>query len=102
MMSIEFLARIHFYRTEDGGHAGDVTTGYRPSLVLGATESECVLLFQDKTEVPPGGRCLAIVKLTAPAPGIKDELHVGAQCDVREGDKTVGNGTILEIFKLEP
>ncbi len=97
----DFVAKLTFLRTEDGGRKGYAASGYRPHVKFDGREkmTSGEQLFVDKDKVFPGESVTAEIRIISPN-FFENYLFVGQQFEIGEGFKVVGYGEILEIHNL--
>ena len=94
----DFLAKVVYLTTEQGGRKGYATSGYRPHVKFDGrkelTSSE--QLFIDKDKVFPGESVTAEIRILG-TDFFKNYLFVGQNFEVAEASHLVGYGKILEV-----
>jgi elongation factor Tu len=79
---------------EEGGRHTPFTTGYRPQFYFRTTDVTGTLNLPDGVAmVMPGENITMDVELIAPI-----AMEKGSKFAIREGGRTVGAGTITEVF----
>ena len=99
----EFRARIYLLRPEEGGRTLPVYSGYRPALRLKldgdgdeGTYRDCVLTWEDREKVMPGGEGYSRIKLWFPelAQGV---LRPSLAFELSEFSHVVARGSVIEV-----
>ena len=99
----EFRARIYVLTPEEGGRTRPVYSGYRPALRLklngGSNEDsykDCVLTWEDRDKVMPGGEGYSRIKLWFPdlAQGV---LKPNLAFELSEFSHVVARGSVIEV-----
>ncbi len=90
------IAQISFYDSESGGRNVPFGQGFSPKLVFDSSSKEYFTELEiDKTQtIFPGDKLKLQLKIKG-EPGIY--LHKGASFDLHEGDKKIGNGTVMKL-----
>ena len=103
-MSTDFIAKLEYISTENGGRKSHMKSGYRPQIKFDFTEDQTSgkQIFIDKDIVLPGEVVVAEIILLSPYL-YYDQLEVGMKYEIKEGAKIVGYGEIIKILnnKLE-
>ena len=98
----DFIARLYFLTTEQGGRVGYASSGYRPHIKFSHSEylttGEQVYIHKD--EVLPGENVNAEIRIIA-TDVFKENLESGMLFKFCEGERTIGFGEILEIINPE-
>ena len=90
----KFKAQVYVLRKEEGGRHTPFTSGYRPQFYLRTTDvTGLVTLPPEVQMVAPGDNVEITVELIKPV-----ALEKGLRFAIREGGRTVGAGTITEVF----
>lgn len=94
----DFLARVTYLTTEQGGRKGYATSGYRPHVKFDGRKELTFgeQLFIDKDKVFPGESVTAEIRIFG-TDFFKNYLFVGQHFEVAEASHLVGHGEILEI-----
>lgn len=91
----KFKAQVYVLRKEEGGRHTPFTSGYRPQFYFRTTDvTGLVTLPPDVQMVAPGDNVEITVELIKPV-----ALEKGLRFAIREGGRTVGAGTITEVFE---
>src|SRR3954468_7716711 len=88
-----FRADLALLTAAEGGRRGPVRTGYRPQFHLRTADVVGVLDLGPSGRAAPGERVAATVRLEHPEP-----LEVGLGFAVREGGRTVAEGTVTALL----
>ena len=96
--SSNVVAQISFFHSRKGGRSVPFGQGFSPRLILDASPIEYFTILNiDETEtIFPGDQVKIELKIKG-NPGIF--LHEGASFDLLEGEKIIGNGTIMKILE---
>jgi len=90
-----FKAQVYILKKEEGGRHTPFFNGYRPQFYFRTTDVTGVAELPAGTEmVMPGDNVNLTIKLITPI-----ALEKGLRVAIREGGKTVGAGTIIEILE---
>ncbi len=90
-----FRAQVYILTKEEGGRHTPFFTGYRPQFYFRTTDVTGVAELPAGTEmVMPGDNVNLTIKLITPI-----AMEKGLRFAIREGGKTVGAGTIIEILE---
>jgi len=90
-----FKAQVYILRKEEGGRHTPFTTGYRPQFYFRTTDvTGTVILPEGVQMVAPGDNVELQVELIKPV-----ALEKGLRFAIREGGRTVGAGTITEVWE---
>lgn len=94
----DVVAQISFFHASKGGRSVPFGQGFSPRLIFDASPIDYfTILNLDETEtIFPGDQVKMELKIKG-NPGIF--LHQGASFDLLEGEKTIGNGTIMKIIE---
>lgn len=94
----DFIARLQYYTSEQGGRKTPAGSGYRPQVKFDFTEMQTSgqQTFLDKDIVYPGDTVTAEIAVISPD-FFKNKLSVGQRFDFREGSRIIGTGEIIEI-----
>jgi elongation factor Tu len=91
-----FTARVYVLSKEEGGRRTPFFTGYRPQLYFRTTDvTGTIRLPEDVDMCMPGDVATLTVELEERTPIAMDE---GLHFAIREGGRTVGSGTVLQIL----
>jgi elongation factor Tu len=88
-----FRADLALLTAAEGGRRGPVRTGYRPQFHLRTADVVGVLDLGPSGRAAPGERVAATVRLEHPEP-----LEIGLGFAVREGGRTVAEGTVTALL----
>ena len=96
-MFVEITAQINFLDSELGGRNVPFGQGLSPKLIFNASNTEYFTEFniEESKTIFPGEQIKLELKIKA-QPSIL--IHKGASFDLFEGEKNIGNGTIMEIL----
>src|SRR5512141_295714 len=90
-----FKASVYVLSKEEGGRHTPFFNGYRPQFYFRTTDVTGVAELPEGTEmVMPGDNTNLTIKLITPI-----AMEKGLRFAIREGGRTVGAGTIAEIFE---
>ena len=90
-----FKAQVYILTKEEGGRHTPFFNGYRPQFYFRTTDVTGVAELPAGTEmVMPGDNVNLTIKLITPI-----AMEKGLRFAIREGGKTVGAGTIIEILE---
>ncbi len=90
-----FKAQVYILSKEEGGRHTPFFNGYRPQFYFRTTDVTGVAELPEGTEmVMPGDNVNLKIKLITPI-----AMEKGLRFAIREGGRTVGAGTIAEIFE---
>lgn len=94
----DFIAKVTYLTTEQGGRKGYAASGYRPHVkFFGRNElTSGEQLFVDKDKVFPGETVTAEIRIISPEV-FKNYLYVGQHFEVAEASHLVGHGEVLEV-----
>ena len=91
----KFQAEAYILTKEEGGRHTPFFTGYRPQFYFRTTDVTGNVALQEGAEmVMPGDKVTVAVELITPI-----AMEKGLRFAIREGGRTVGAGTITEIFE---
>jgi elongation factor Tu len=89
----EFEAEVYVLSKEEGGRHTPFFSNYRPQFYFRTTDVTGVIELPAGTEmVMPGDNTTMIVKLIHPI-----AVELGTKFSIREGGRTVGAGSVIEI-----
>ena len=95
---IDFIAKVFFLKSEDGGRTLAVQSGYRPQFEISgykySTSAEQLFVEQDK--VFPGEIATSEVRILSPEL-FEGLLFIGMKFNLAEGRKKVASGEIISI-----
>ena len=91
----EFEAEVYVLSKEEGGRHTPFFSNYRPQFYFRTTDVTGVIELPAGTEmVMPGDNTTMIVKLIHPI-----AVELGTKFSIREGGRTVGAGSVVEIIE---
>jgi len=95
----DFVAKLTYLTTEEGGRNGYAASGYRPLVKFDGRKemTSGEQLFVDKDKVFPGETVTAEIRILSPN-FFEKYLFVGQHFEISEGSKVVGHGEVLEII----
>jgi len=95
----DFIAKVTYLTTEEGGRTGYAASGYRPHVKFDGRKemTSGEQLFIDKDKVFPGETVTAEIRIVSPNL-FENYLFVGQYFEIGEGSKVVGHGEVLEII----
>jgi len=89
----KFKAEVYVLSKDEGGRHTPFVSGYRPQFFFRTTDVTGTLYLPDGVEmVTPGDNITMTIELIAPI-----AMEVGSRFSIREGGRTVGAGSIIEI-----
>jgi elongation factor Tu len=92
-----FQASIYVLKKEEGGRHTPFFAGYRPQFYFRTTDVTGTVTLPEGVDMcMPGDLATVMVQLQADAPIAMDE---GLRFAIREGGRTVGSGTIVQILE---
>jgi elongation factor Tu len=90
----KFKAQVYVLSKEEGGRHTPFTTGYRPQFFFRTTDVTGQLDLPEGVQmVMPGENIVMAVELIAPI-----AMEEGSKFAIREGGRTVGAGSIIEVI----
>tara|TARA_B100000401_G_scaffold356371_1_gene253840 strand:+ start:233 stop:556 length:324 start_codon:yes stop_codon:yes gene_type:complete len=97
ILLFEIAAQINFLDSEHGGRNVPFGQGFSPKLMFNTSNIEYFTEFNIKESktIFPGDQIKLELKIKG-EPSIF--IHKGASFDLFEGEKNIGNGTIMEIL----
>jgi elongation factor Tu len=91
----KFKAEVYVLTKEEGGRHTPFFTGYRPQFYFRTTDVTGVATMPDGVEmVMPGDNLGLVINLITPI-----AMDKGLRFAIREGGRTVGAGTVVEILE---
>ncbi len=95
----DFIAKVIYLTTEEGGRKGYAASGYRPHVKFDGRKkmTSGEQLFVDKDKVFPGDTVIAEIRMLSPD-FFNKYLFVGQHFEIGEGSEIVGHGEVLEII----
>jgi hypothetical protein len=98
----DFIARVTYLTTQEGGRTAYAASGYRPHVKFeGRKElTSGEQLFIEKEKVFPGETATAEIRIVTPH-FFKNYLFVGQPFEFGEGPRVIGHGEVLEIINRE-
>ncbi len=95
----DFIAKVTYLTTEQGGRKGYAASGYRPHVKFDGRKelTSGEQLFIDKDKVFPGETVNAEIRILG-TDFFKNYLFVGQHFEVAEASHLVGHGEILEVI----
>lgn len=95
----DFIAKLTYLTTEEGGRKDYAASGYRPHVKFDGRKemTSGEQLFVDKDKVFPGETVNAEIRMLSPN-FFENYLFVGQHFEIGEGSKVVGHGEVLEII----
>jgi translation elongation factor EF-Tu-like GTPase len=94
----DFVARLSYRTSEEGGRSGPAKSGYHPQVKFEFSEvqTSTAQFFRDKEWIYPGDVVVAEMQM-AGREYFAGKLEVGMRFEVREGSRVTALGEILEI-----
>ncbi len=98
MISPDFVAKLSYKTTEQGGRRGPARSGYHPQVKFEFSElqTSTVQVFRDREWTYPGDVVVAEMQMVG-RDYFAGKLDVGMRFEVREGVRVTALGEILEI-----
>ncbi len=98
----DFIAKVTYLTTEEGGKQRYVISGYRPHVKFDGRKelTSGEQLFVDKEKVFPGDTTIAEIRILS-KDFFKNYLFVGQHFEVAEASHLVGHGEVLEIINAD-
>jgi hypothetical protein len=98
----DFIGRVTYLTTEQGGRKGYAASGYRPHVKFDGKEelTSGEQLFIDKVKVFPGEAVTAEIRILG-KDLFKNYLFVGQHFEVAEASHLVGHGEVLEVINTD-
>ena len=95
----DFVAKVTYLTTDEGGRKGYAASGYRPHVKFNGRKelTSGEQLFVDKEKVFPGETVTAEIRIVSPHL-FENYLFVGQHFEIGEGPNVVGHGEVLEII----
>lgn len=93
-------AEIYFLTPQEGGRSTPAFSGYRGQFFYEGMDCDAVQEYPDVEEVMPGETVRAYLAFLSPNLHYK-KVYEGMTFLVREGERTVGKGTVTKIIDLE-
>jgi len=94
----DFIARVQYLTSEQGGRTGYAATGYRPAFKIPEkkemTSAEQKFIGTDRVE--PGEEVLTEIRILW-IEAFQEQLEAGTKFELREGDRIVAIGEIQEV-----
>jgi len=91
----KFRANLYVLKAEEGGRHKHFGVGYRPQLFVRTCNVTCEIKELEKVDVVmPGDHVELVIQTIEPV-----ALEKGQRFAIREGGKTIGAGTIIEILE---
>jgi translation elongation factor EF-Tu-like GTPase len=88
---------IRFLTYEEGGRRTPHYTGYRPQFFCDGIDSDAEHEYPDGDVVNPGDTARAYLRFLYP-PARLGKIYVGMPFAIREGSKTVAEGTVTSVI----
>ena len=86
--------QVYVLKKEEGGRHTPFVSNYRPQFYFRTTDVTGVITLEDGVEMcMPGDNTVMTVELIYPV-----AMEVGLRFAIREGGRTVGSGTVIEIL----
>ena len=91
----KFTAKVYILTTAEGGRRGHIVSNYKPQFFFRTSNvTGTIILPEDVPAAMPGDNVTISVELFEKSP-----LTTGLKFIMREGNKTVGGGVILELLE---
>jgi translation elongation factor EF-Tu-like GTPase len=99
--TITVQARIHLFKTEEGGRKTGMRSGLRPNHNFGTADNVGFYIGQisfpgDDREILPGASAEVTV-LFLNAKGLRGHLQVGRRWRIQEGSRLIADAEVLSI-----
>ncbi len=96
-MYTEITAQINFLASEYGGRNTPFGQGFSPRLIFSTSNIEYFIEFniEESKTIFPGEKIKLELKIKGESTTF---IHRGSSFDLFEGEKIIGNGTIMEIL----
>jgi len=97
--SVDFVAKLKYLKTEQGGRKTPAFSGYRPQVKFDFIEMQTSgqQVFMDQKIVYPGEEVTAEISLLSSA-FLEKALFIGQSFEFREGSRVIGHGQIIEVI----
>jgi hypothetical protein len=94
----DFIAKVSYLTTAQGGRKGYATSGYRPHIKFdGRSElTSGEQLYLDREKIFPGESTIAEIRIIAKEL-FKNYLFIGQHFEIAEASHLVGHGEIVEV-----
>ena len=94
----DFVARLTYRTTAEGGRIGPAKSGYHPQVKFDFSDIQTTTaqFFRDKKWIFPGDVVVAEMQMVG-REHFAGQLEVGMRFEVREGSRVTALGEILEI-----
>ena len=94
----DFIAKVTYLTTEQGGRVTPAFSGYRPQIkfAFDVMQTSGQQIFIDTDKVYPGETVKATIKLLSPH-FFEHKLYTDLNFEFREGNQLIGTGIIVEI-----
>lgn len=90
----KFVANVYVLTKEEGGRHTPFFNDYKPKFHFRTTDITGVIELPSNTEiVNPGVTASMTIELTSPV-----AMEVGTNFSIKDGDRTVGQGTVTNIY----
>jgi elongation factor Tu len=91
----KFTAQVYVLKKDEGGRHTPFFANYRPQFYFTTTDVTGVIQLPEGTEMcMPGDNIVMEIELIAPI-----AMETGQKFSIREGGRTVGSGSVVEIIK---
>jgi len=95
-MNYHLEATIRFLTTEEGGRRSPTYSGYRPQFYYDGIDCDAEHEYPDAEIVNPGDTVRTHLRFLRPEVHV-GKMYVGMPFKIREGSRTVGEGTVTSI-----
>ena len=99
-MNRDVEVEITYLPTDRGGRSSPMTTGYRPQFYYDGQDWDAHHEYPDAELVYPGDTVRAFLEFLSPFEHV-GRVVAGMPFLIREGNKTVGYGTVREVLDLQ-
>lgn len=96
----DILVEISFLPTEHGGRGSPARSGYRPQFYYDNNDWDAAHTYIGVSEVKPGEKVKAYLTFASPQEHF-GKLMPGSHFLLREGQRIIGYGHVIEIIDLE-
>ena len=95
----DFIAKVRFLTSEEGGRTGYAASGYRPAFKLpDQTEmTSAEQKFEGTDIVYPGQEVISTIRIIW-VEAFAQKLSIGTDFELREGPRIVAKGQIIEVI----
>jgi len=91
---------VEFLQFNKGGRKNPIRSGYRPQFFYDGHDWDAVFEFTDQETVEPGNKIKAYIAFPSPQAHV-ERIYPSMPFLIREGNRTVGFGTVTKIINLQ-